>query len=685
MDLARLRNIGIAAHIDAGKTTVSERILFDSGVEHRLGNVDEGTAVLDWMTEERERGITITAAATTIPWRDHTINLIDTPGHVDFTVEVERCMRVLDGAVLVLDAVMGVQAQSEAVWRQMRRHRVPYLVFVNKLDRAGANFLRVVADVRRRLSAPAIPVQYPLFEDGVLVAIVDLLSGRTWDFRGSVPPSRAESKPYPAEQGDEIGVLRAELLDALAEDDEGLLESLIAEREPDVGALTLALRRRTIAGTLVPVLCGTALKNLGIHALLDAVVDCLPSPLDLPPVRGIDMRTHQSAERPPRPAEPVCALAFKLQVLPYGDLTFARVYSGTITPGMQLWNPRAQKSERIARVLRMHANAGAALESAGPGEIVGLTGCKVTATGDTLCDRAAPIVLENPSFPLPVMVLVIEPGTAAERDKLRLALARLEHEDPTFRVTEDPDTGQWLIAGMGELHLEVLRHRLVSEFHVKPNVGPPRVAYREAVLGPGRGRGVVERVLGSKEIHGAVELVVEPDGAAQATSVTIEPLAPVPVPMRSAVAETLAVDAQSGPRFGFPLIHTRIRVVGGATDPTRDSEVAFTQAANLALRQALDAAGAGLFEPLMSFEIQCPAEFSSGIIADLGGRKAEVSDVHSDGPLRTIVGLVPLSKMFGYSTAVRSLSQGRAGFAMLPAGYRRVPEEELEARGLVWR
>jgi elongation factor G len=679
-----MRNIGIVAHIDAGKTTVSERILFDSGVEHRLGEVDEGTTVMDWMPEERERGITITAAATTVPWKGYSINLIDTPGHVDFTVEVERSMRVLDGAVLVLDAVMGVQAQSETVWRQMRRHNVPCIGFVNKLDRPGADYMRSVQDMRKRLGAPAIPVQFPLFKGGVLDGIVDILSGSTWSFDSVTSRASLRTGDLPEDVRLETGVLRAELLDALAEEDEELLQALVEEREPALELAKRALRKRVIAGTLVPVLCGCALKNLGIEALLDAVVDCLPSPLDLPPVVGFDPKTHEKIERPPRADAPFCALAFKLQAQAHGDLTFVRIYSGRITPGTQVQNPRTQKPERVARILRMHAESGVALESAGPGEIVALTGCKWTGTGDTLCDKAAPIVLEALAFPLPVIALVIEPSSAVDRDKLHLALRRLEREDPTFHVTEDADTGQWLISGMGELHLEVAQHRLESEFHVKPNVGKPRVAYREAVVAPGRGRGKVDRQLGGKEVFGAVEVEVRPDPESAAPNVSWSNDCPIPQTFRKAVSETLLLDAEVGPRFGFPILQTSIEVVGGETEPRRDAEMAFTQAANQALRAALDAAEVVLVEPLMTFEIQTPAEFSSGIIADLNARRAEVADVQAAGPLRAISGTVPLSQMFGYSTAVRSLSQGRAGFSMHPAGFRRVPAEELAARGFVW-
>jgi elongation factor G len=471
----------------------------------------------------------------------------------------------------------------------------------------------------------------------------------------------------------------------LSESDEGVTAALLVVREPDPVAVRRVLRARVISGDLVPVLCGVALRNIGIQPLLDAVIDWLPSPLDLPPIRGTHPDSGEILERAPRPDEPACALAFKLQAQPHGDLTFVRVYSGKLSPGMALWNPRVRRFEKVARVLRMHAESGVAIDEALPGEIVALTGLKTTGTGDTLCLKDAPIALESLQFPDPVITLTIEPASSADRDKLRAALARLEHEDPSFHVSEDADTGQWLIAGMGELHLEVLQHRLETEFHVKQRVGAPRVAYREAPRERGTGSMRIERPIGGKDVFGEVVIEVRPDPGQLAPRVEWGPECPVPEPFRKAVAETLRLDAHAGPRFGFPLIHTSIRIVGGATDPRRDSEIAFVQAASLALREAISSGNVALFEPLMSFEIQAPAEFASGIIADLNARRAEVSSVHADGPVRQVRGTVPLSKMFGYSTAVRSLSQGRAGFSMEPAGFREVPEGELEERGLVWR
>ncbi len=689
-----MRNLGIVAHIDAGKTTVTERMLFFSGVEHRFGEVDDGTTVMDWMAEERERGITISAAATTLPWRDATLNLVDTPGHVDFTVEVERSMRVLDGAVLVIDAVAGVQAQSETVWRQMRKFGVPAIAFVNKCDRAGADFLAAVESMRRRLEAPAIPIQLPVHRDGDVRAVIDLLSLTALEFdpTGAEPP---RSVPIPAELTDDVQILRSELVDALAAEDEVLLSAVLEEkRDPEAEELRRALRARVVGGTIVPVLCGSALHNVGIQPLLDAVVDYLPSPAEVPPIRG-ETPEGEPVERGPERDAPACALAFKMYADAHGDLTFVRVYAGELTPGQELFNPRARKRERIARVLRMHADSRKALDSAGPGEIVALTGLKFTATGDTLCHKRAHVLLEPPAFPEPVITMVVEPESTADREKLRAALARLAHEDPTFLVREDEDTGQWLVAGMGELHLEVVQHRLRSEFHVGAQMGKPRVAYREALRRGGRGASRVDRALGNKEVFGAVEveLAVAPEApeapeapgkAEPRVAWTAAAESAIPERLRSAVTEALEQGLQNGPQFGFPLVEAAVRVTGGESQPGKDAELAFSQAAAGALRHALSEARVVLLEPWMSFTIESPAEFSSGILADLNGRRAEVTGVDALGDLRVLTGTVPLANMFGYSTVVRSLSQGRAGFSMLPSGFREVPPEELEARGLVW-
>ncbi|MCK6448085.1 MAG: elongation factor G [Planctomycetes bacterium] len=684
MDIGRLRNLGVVAHIDAGKTTVSERILYFCGVEHRIGEVDDGTAVMDWMPEERERGISITAAATTVAWREHALNLIDTPGHVDFTIEVERSLRVLDGAVLVIDAVAGVQAQSETVWRQMRRHHVPAIAFVNKCDRAGADFMMALESLRRRLGAHPVALQYPIYREQKLVGVVDVLRRRAIEFDED-PSIAPKEREVPAELADEIGVLRSDLFDALADGDEEILGAVLESRDVPLERARAALRRATIEARILPVLAGAAFKNVGIQPLLDAIVDYLPSPLDVPPIGGKHPESGASETRAPDVKARTAALAFKLHAEAHGDMTFVRIYSGVLMPGEQLLNPRTKKLERIARVLRLHADHRTQVETAGPGDIVGVQGLKFTTTGDTLCDPGAPIVLERLVYPEPVITMVLEPASTAERAKLGAALKHLAHEDPSFHQREDEATGQWIVSGMGELHLEVMLHRLASEFRVEARMGKPRVAYREAVRTRGFGQGRVERVLGGREVFGAVDVALEPaDDLETTVDVVFEADCKVPSAWRAAVKESIVLAAHAGPRFGFPLVQARVRLSGGESRPKTDSEVGFLQAANLALKAALESAAVDLLEPVMSFEIHVPSEFSSGVLADLNSRHAEVSSVQAVGNDRVLIGRVPLYAMFGYSTVVRSLSQGRAGHSLQPAGFAKVPDAELAARGLVW-
>ncbi|MBM3987999.1 MAG: elongation factor G [Planctomycetes bacterium] len=675
-NLARIRNLGIVAHIDAGKTTVSERLLYVSGVEPRIGAVDEGTATMDFLPEERERGITIAAAATTLPWRDCELHLIDTPGHVDFTVEVERSLRVLDGAVLVVDAVAGVQAQSETVWRQLRRHRVPALAFVNKCDRAGADFLSALASLERRLGVKPLPLQFPFSIDGHFAGHVDLLRLRACDGSGASQTSDElwREIPIPAHVRDEVGVLRSELLDALADFDDGVLACVLEAREPPLELLRAALRRATLESSALVVLCGAALHNIGVEALLDAIVDYLPSPLDMPPTCGFDPRTRERVERASDPHAPLLALAFKQHSEAHGELHFVRIYAGKLQAGAQVWNPRTRTRERVGRLLRVHADAHTTLDEAGPGEIVAVTGLHHTSTGDTLCDEAAPLVLEALEVPEPVIAMVLEPRSTLDRDKLRAALARLAREDPTFHQREDEASGQWLLEGMGELHLEVALHRLQRECGIEAAMGRPRVTYRESPRPgalPGRGAGRIERLHGAHTVFGAVEVELGPSEGPGEGPVVVEwaPEAPIPAAFRSAIGEALLATSQSGPRLGYPMVGARVRVVGGESRPDEDSESAFVQAALQALRAAAEAADMVLLEPRMAFEVETPAEFSSGILADLNARHAEVEGVECAGKLRVIRGKVPLARMFGYSTAVRSLSQGRASFSMLPAGF----------------
>jgi elongation factor G len=513
---------------------------------------------------------------------------------------------------------------------------------------------------------------------------VDLITGRAVRYHSDREGRDPDVVDPPAEAADEIGVLRSELIDALAEECEEVLACVLEEREPSVELLLRALKARVLARTLVPVLCGAALRNIGVQPLLDAVVDYLPSPLEVPPVEGVEPDSLAHQTRQPSTDEPFSALAFKLHAGPHGDLTFLRIYSGKLVPGQALLNPRAGKKERAARILRMHSEASEPLESAGAGDIVAVTGLKWTGTGDTLCAREAPILLEALEFPEPVITRVVEPASGAERDRLRQALKRLGHEDPSLHVREDPDSGQWTIAGMGELHLEVVQHRLEAEFGLSPRVGQPRVAYRETVLSGATGRGVVDRALGGKEVFAAIELSLAPASDGLAPHIDLPSDCLLPAPVRETVEEALILEAQVGPRFGYPLVRAAIQIGAVEVREGKISDVAFAQAAVFALRQAMAGAECVLEEPMMAFEIQTPGEFSSGIIADLNARDAELSEVVAVETSCRIEGRVPLAAMFGYSTAVRSLSQGRAGFSMTPHGYRPVAERDLVARGLVW-
>ena len=690
--LARLRNIGVAAHIDAGKTTVSERFLFYTGVERRMGEVHDGTAVMDWMEEERERGITITSAVTSMPWRGHAINLIDTPGHVDFTVEVERCLRVLDGAILVLSGPAGVQAQSETVWRQMKRHRVPCIAFVNQCDRAGCEPAALLRQLEHRLDMNPAAVQLPIGAGADFIGVVDLVEMKAWHFDRADPAANPEEVPMDEDLALEAGVMRSELVDRVAEVDEALAELVIEGIEPGAGELAGALRRATIELKLVPLLYGAALRNIGVQPLLDAVIEYLPSPVDRGAVEGNvalgGVELGDAVVCAPDPAAEPLLLAFKLVADPSEDLCFVRMYAGSLRPGMKLWNPRVGRMERVARILRMHADHRVALDEVGPGDLVALTGFKLTRTGDTLSSRKQPVVLEGLEFPEAVIASTVEPESAADRERLHAALERLEFEDPTFHAREDPETGQWLISGMGELHLEVMQHRLERDFHLKVRVGSPRVAYREALEGPAVGRGLVDRSeagSGGRPAFGAVELELAPaPECGPRPELEWGPDCAVPEAFRAAVGEALVADAGAGPRFGFPIEGLRIRLTAGESRPGVDTEAGFVQAASMAFADAVSRASMVLLEPVMTFEVSSPEAFAGGILADLNAQGAVIAEVETEGELRILRGEVPLLRMFGYSTSLRSLSQGRASMSMQLGGFRAVPESELAGRGLIW-
>ncbi|MFT7676961.1 MAG: elongation factor G [Planctomycetota bacterium] len=681
MDLARLRNIGIAAHIDAGKTTLTESILVATGLEARAGRVDEGTAVMDWMAEERERGITITAAATRVSWKGCDLNLIDTPGHVDFTVEVERCMRVLDGAILVVDARVGVQAQSETVFRQMRSYKLPALVFVNKCDRVGADMLQAVASVQERLDVLALPMHYPIYEGERMVGLVDLLQGLAWAWSGR---KLELLEQIPAHVLDEAMVLRSELIDSLAEHDDALLGAVLDGREPGLEELRAVTRRLCFTGELLPVFCGVALTGLGVEPLLDGVLDYLPSPADRPTVQASDVRTGEAHRVNADPLGSPLALAFKLQRFGAQERTFLRLYRGTLVPGQVLWNPRTEREETLTGLFRQHADHGEQLDFAQAGDIVAVSGLEGTATGDTLGVREDFLALEALEVPEPVMTMMLEPQDQVDREPLGRALELLAREDPSLRVGISEDTGQWRVQGMGELHLEVAVQRLRSEFGLDPRVGAPRVSYRERARGHGRGVGEIAREVDGLILRGRVELRVEAVAQGDPPVVRwadgVQPSSEI----AGAVSDAIQDAATTGPHYGFPLVGCVVHIELIELDAGEQDAAIAAHAAGRALREAFHGGGAEveLREPRMAFAVETPAEFAGGILADLGARNADVGQVLSLGLKRTIRGTVPLVRMLGYSTAVRSLSRGRANHSLLLQGFGAVSQAEASARGL---
>ena len=680
--LERIRNIGVIAHIDAGKTTVSERILYYTGKTYKIGEVHEGTAVMDWMEQERERGITITAAATTTFWREHQINLIDTPGHIDFTAEVQRSLRVLDGGIVVFDAVAGVQPQSETVWRQADRFHVPRLAFVNKMDRVGANFYRTIDMIVERLSARPIAIQMPIGSEAGFEGVVDLMTLQEIIYSED-PDEPPTTRPVRTELQSQAAKQRALMVEMIAETDEGLTLEYLEGKEIAVEDLRAALRRATIAGKLVPVLCGAALKNKGIQAVLDAVVDYLPSPLDIPAVRGTrpDDPTKEEIRRADE-NEPTAALAFKIVTDSFvGRLAYVRVYSGKLTTGQAYINTtRNNQRERIGRLVRMHANAREEIQEVLAGDIAAIIGAKNTFTGDTLCDPAKPIVLEAIKFPEPVISVSIEPRTKADQDKMAEALRRLMEEDPTFRVRTDEETGQTLISGMGELHLDVLVDRMTREFKVWANVGKPQVAYRETITRPARGEGRFVRQTGGRGQYGHCVLEVEPlekgkgfefEDAIRGGAIPREYIPAIEKGIREAM--------DSGVIAGYPVVDVKARVVDGSYHEVDSSEMAFKIAGSLAFKEAVQKGAPVLLEPIMKVEVVVPENFMGDVIGDLSARRAHVQGMltHTGGMV-AIYAYVPLATMFGYATSLRSQTQGRGTFTMEFDHYDQLPPNIIE-------
>ena len=678
--LSRVRNIGIIAHIDAGKTTVTERILFYTGKEHKLGEVHEGTATMDWMPEEQERGITITSAATTCEWRQHQINIIDTPGHVDFTAEVERSLRVLDGAVGVFDGVAGVEAQSETVWRQANKYKVPRLAFVNKLDRVGADFERVVASIQSKLHARPAPITLPIGVEKDFTGVLDVVGRRAIEFSEEDQGSTVLVREPSEIEALQIDEARGRLVEMLADHVESIAQKYLEEKPVDDAELRRAIRQATIHGHLTPVLCGAAFRNKGVQPLLDAVIDYLPSPEDVPPVEGISPKDGKPVLRPPRADAPLCALAFKTFSEKHGDLTYVRVYSGVLRQGDQVFNATQDRVERANRIYRMHANERAVIESLGCGQIGALVGLRFTVTGDTLTERHSPILLERPVFPETVISMAVEPKTSADKDRLAIVLAQMAKDDPTFRQRTDEETGQLLISGMGELHLEVIKQRMLREFKIDANVGKPRVSYRETVTGTGVGESKIVRKIGEKTQYGHVILRVSPFPSKDRIVVTND-AAPGDIP-REFVATVIASAksaAESGHLLGYPMLNIRVSIIGGSTHPTDSSEVAYAGAASDAFGKAVEAAGVVLLEPIMRLEVSVPRDFLSGVINDLNSRRVQIDEIDGQVEPHVVHAKVPLREMFGYSTALRSLTQGRASFSMEPAEYAPLPKELWEA------
>ena len=681
--LDKIRNIGIIAHIDAGKTTVTERVLYYTGKTYKIGEVHEGEATMDWMAQERERGITITSAATTTFWIPSAgkwggekirINIIDTPGHVDFTAEVERSLRVLDGGVVVFDGKMGVEPQSETVWRQADKYKVPRICFVNKLDAIGGDFFMSLQTIKDRLGANAQAYQLPIGTESNFKGVVDLLTRQAYIFTdelGAAP----EISEVPAEMKEQVEEYRAKLVESISETDDLLLEKYLNGQEPEVDELKAALRRAVAATTLFPVLAGSALKNKAIQPMLDAVVELLPSPIDVPAVTGTNPKTGEEEQRNTDDSEPFAALAFKVMNDPHiGQLTYFRVYSGKLTSGSYVYNSTKDSKERISRIMLMHANNREEIPEIYSGEIGAAVGLKDTFTGDTLCDDGRPIILENITFPEPVISLAIEPKTKADQEKMSLALQRLGLEDPTFRVKSDVETGQAIISGMGELHLDIIVDRMRREFNVEANTGQPQVAYRETIKKEASAEGKYIRQSGGRGQYGHVLLRVEPKGPAEGYEFVDAVVGGrIPREFIPAVDKGIKEALETGVVAGYPVIDVKATLYDGSFHEVDSSEIAFKIAGAMAFKDAMRIADPVLLEPIMKVEVTVPEEFMGDIIGDLSSKRGQIQDTEQRGNARVIKALVPLSEMFGYATQVRSMTQGRASYSMEPSHYAEVP------------
>lgn len=677
--LLKLRNIGVMAHIDAGKTTTTERILYYTGRSHKIGEVHEGTAVMDWMEQEQERGITITAAATSCQWQDCKINIIDTPGHVDFTVEVERCLRVLDGVIAVFCAVGGVEPQSETVWRQADNYRIPRIAFVNKMDRLAADFPKCVAEIEERLGAVPVVVTLPVGSEDSFSGVIDLVGLRMLLFDELSSGSKVIEKEIPDDLLDKSSAARMALLEKLADFDEGVMEKYLEDKEIAPGEVHEALRKATLSLELVPVLCGSAFKNKGVQPLLDAVCRYLPSPVDVPPVVGMDKDGVPLIRKPER-SEKFCGLVFKLQTDPFvGNLAFVRIYAGELKVGDKVFNPLKRKKEKISKLIKLHANKREEVSVIGPGDIGAIVGLKFTTTGDSLCQAGDHIVLEQMDFPEPVIGIAIEAKTRADEGKLAESLEKIVKEDPSFRVSVDVDTGQTIISGMGELHLEVIVDRLTREFNVNANVGQPQVAYRETLTRTAKGEGRFETLGDGKEQYGHVVLELEP--ARRGTGISIESLLrddDIPKEFLIAIEKGIFDSLDSGPLIGYPVLDLRVSLTGGSYSEENSTEMAFGVAATMACRQAVAAGEPVIMEPMMLLDVSTPDDYLGEVINNLNRKRAHVLGVKSERGMQVVRATAPLSKLFGYSTDLRSATQGRASFTMQFAEFAQVSDKEAK-------
>ena len=678
-ELKMVRNIGIMAHIDAGKTTTTERILYYTGKNRKIGETHEGTATMDWMAQEQERGITITSAATTCYWKDHRLNIIDTPGHVDFTVEVERSLRVLDGSVAVFCAKGGVEPQSETVWRQAEHYHVPRMVYVNKMDIMGANFYRVVDMLHDRLHANAHPIQLPIGAEADFRGIVDLLTMRAEVYYDDLGKDYRD-EPIPEDMLEDAQLYREQLIEALADIDDTIMEKFMEGEEPTVEEMKAAIRKGTIDCTFFAVLCGTSYRNKGVQPMLDAVIDYMPSPLDIPPVKGFDPHTDEEIERPADDSAPFSALAFKIMTDPFvGKLSFIRVYSGHISSGSYVLNSTKGKRERIGRLLQMHANERKEIEEVYTGEICGVVGFKDTTTGDTLCDDKNQIILEKMEFPEPVIQVAIEPKTKAGQEKMVMALLRLAEEDPTFKTYTNQETGQTIIAGMGELHLEIIVDRLLREFKVEATVGAPQVAYRETIRKSAKAEGRYVRQTGGNGQYGHCWIEISPVEAGEGYSFSNDTIGgSIPKEFIAPIDAGIREAAKNGPLGGYEVVDFHVSVYDGSYHDVDSSEVAFKIAGSMAFKAAIAKADPVLLEPIMKVDVTVPEDYMGDVIGDLNSRRGRIEGMDHNGTTEEIHAMVPLSEMFGYSTALRSRTQGRGVYTMQPEHYEPVPKSIQE-------